>query len=331
MHLLQLVRYFASICYAAFLKGMSVESPEGYDHLYGSLHEEDCEDGSDVQNDAIQNTSHVEPVRALFPSKIKAEQGIVRKCLKGDLLYICKQSTGRSLTPVPVNKLLSNKKPLVKHKSYATYKTWMGQSNDKKFLFRSTYVSKHIDRSTTAQELSGREGKQKFSINSELNFGKFVWENSDKLMMFVLITQVAAVQPFHNTTHVDLVPEGNATNSFSITPILATNEASFNMVPKNISYLSEINQYASISEELMQKILHQSDTIINYLQELVNFLITNKVTNRPPEEISYLTTLSRTVRSLPVHESVLCEIEQDTLINLRDELQATLESSNEGG
>ncbi|XP_046406135.1 uncharacterized protein LOC124171035 [Ischnura elegans] len=333
MYLLQFVNYYVSMIYAAFLKGMSVGSPEGYDHLFGFSHEKDYEAGSDAVNEAMEYSCHVEPVRASLPSKLKAERGLVGESLQGDLLYICKQSTEKSLTPAPLNKLLRYKKPLVKHEAYATHKTWMGQSYDEQSLLPSTHVSKHIDELTPIKVLSSREGKQKCSSKSMLNFGKFVSQNSGKLMMLVLTTQVAAVQAFHDSTRVDFVSEGNSTDSFSMIPVLPI-QASFNIMQKNTSDLTEIHQYVDISEELLLKILHKSDTIINDLQELANFLSTNKDTNRPPEEISNPTTfirLSRIVRSLPIEESIMCEIEQVTLINLRNELEATLEQLNEGG
>ncbi|XP_046403456.1 uncharacterized protein LOC124169036 isoform X2 [Ischnura elegans] len=325
MHLLQFVNYFASIIYATFLKGMPVGSPEGYDHLFGSRHEEDYESGSDPLNEAMKCASRVEPVRTSLSSNIKAEAGVVGESFQGDLLYICKQSTERSLTPASPNRLLSNKEPLVKHKSYATYKTWMGQYYDKKFLLPSTYES---NESTTEQALSSREGKQKRSTYNMLNFGKFLVKNSGKVMMLMLAIQLAAVQALHNTIQVDLVSEGNATDSFSTIPILAVNQPSFNLMTKNTSELAEIHQYVDIRKELLQTILQQTDTIINDLQEMANLLITSKDTKRPPEERFNLTTLPRVVRSLPLEESIMCEIEQETLINLRNELQAILEQPN---
>ncbi|XP_046403458.1 uncharacterized protein LOC124169038 isoform X1 [Ischnura elegans] len=327
MHLLQFVNYFASIIYAAFLKGMVVGSPGGYDHLFGSRHEEDYEGGSDVFNEAMKCAQRVEPVKTASTSKIKVEEELVGKCLQGDLPYIFKQSTEKSSTSAPTKNVLSYKKPLLKRIAYATHGTWMEQSYDKQFLLPSTHVRRHIDESSTITVLSSREGKQHRSSYKLLNFGKFVWGNSGKLMMLVLTAQLADVQALHNTTHKYLVSAGNATDSFSMIPILA----SFNMMPKNTLDLSEIHQYVDISEGLLQKILHQSDIIINDLQELANFLSTNKDTNMHPEGRSNTSTSSRAVRSLPVEESFMCEIEQDTLINLRNELQVTLEQPHEGG
>ncbi|XP_046403461.1 uncharacterized protein LOC124169039 [Ischnura elegans] len=331
MHLLQLVNYYASIIYAAFLKGMSVGSPGGYDHLFGFHHEEDYEAGTDTSIEAKKYAIRVEPVRTLLTSKLKVERRLVGESLQSDLLHICKQSTEKSLTPAPLIKLFSYKNPLVDHEAYATYKFWMGQSHHKQFLSPSTQMRKHINESTTVKVLSSREGNEKPSSCIMLNFANFLWENSGKLIMVVLTTQVAAVQPIHNSSQMDLISEGNATDSFSMIPALAMNNASFNVTPKNTLDLVEIHQYVSMSEELLQKILHQSDTIMNDRQELVNFLSTYKDTKRPPEERSDPNTLPRVVRSLPVEKSSTCKVEQYDIIKLRNELQDFLKQYNAWG
>ncbi|XP_046402901.1 uncharacterized protein LOC124168679 [Ischnura elegans] len=258
MHLLQFVNYYASIIYAAFLKGMSAGSPAGYDHHFGFRQEEDYEDGSDAFNDATQYAGQVELVRTLLPSKLKAEQGFVGECLQGDLL--CKQSTEISLIPAPVNKLLSYQKPLMKHKAHATYKTWMGKSDHKQFLLPSTHVSKQTNGSTTVEALSSREGKRKCSSYGICNSRKIFWENSGKLLMLALITQVAAVQALQNSTQVDFVQEGNATDGFSMIPILSINQASFNRIPYNNSDHGDVNQYMEVNDAPRKEILLQFDT-----------------------------------------------------------------------
>ncbi|XP_059614093.1 uncharacterized protein LOC132260157 [Phlebotomus argentipes] len=147
--------------------------------------------------------------------------------------------------------------------------------------------------------------KRVFPLSSPSFFTSFsalLW--TMKLITLLLVAQAAAVDASEvSSTGKDLKPEGNSTERINHNP--------------TITDISEANQRVRISEEDRQEILSKFDKISSDLEDLSTKFSSNIDGHSDGKS-------NRAIRSLPLDESSICEVEQTTLINFRNELQVTL-------
>ncbi|MCT4697242.1 hypothetical protein [Candidatus Cardinium sp. TP] len=357
------------------LVGKYMLSPSCYEEGLDRLKETSCDNN--------HYRTLIEKVKSSFHSELKKQPEFVAECFQGDVLFSFNESSEKMLTAGAINKTLNYYKPLMKHKAYAIQKGWLEQCyNTQSILPPPSVLKKQTTASSLPTNLPTNDNKQSSLTwqGALYNFGKFLWDNSGKLVTLGLATQVAAVQASNNATQEGFVPEDNFTDRSSMMPMLDINQTFLALntnllrlnqdyvnnpnaelgtlvplnksieakttidgyglddkvavLPINATAISEVDQHdqhVGISEALRQEILHQFDIISTDLHKLLKNFSTNQDNNKPLEERSDQTALPRVVRNLPVDDSPMCEIEQVVLINFRNELQTTLNGTNQAG